>query len=399
MVLYAIIKQLIIMRFSIIYFIAGMWCCTRLNAQTEDVPVFISGTEGYKTFRIPAIIKAPDGELLAFCEGRLNGMNDFGNIKIVEKRSADNGKTWSGLQVAAANDTLQTGNVAPVVDRTDPDYPNGRIFLFFNTGNASETQVRKGKGLREVWYKTSVDNGLTWSSPVNITLQVHKPRQPQANKDYNFMEDWRAYANTPGHAIQFQEGKYKGRIYMAANHSAGEPQKHYTDGRAFGYYTDDHGKTFKISDDVNVPGGNEVMAAELSNNKLLLNIRNQAADTKDRIIAVSNNGGGQWAKTFHDPRLPDPVCQGSVLSMDMKGKFILAVCNDADTVRRDDLTLRISFDEGKTWKKNFLIAKSPEGYTGDYSAYSDLVPLSKRETGLLYEKNNYKQIVFTAQRW
>src|SRR6218665_2363513 len=151
-------------------------------------------------------------------------------------------KTWSLLQVAASNDTLQAGNPAPVVDRADSAYPKGRLFLFYNTGNASENMVRKGRGLREVWYKTSTDNGLTWSAPVNITLQVHKPRQPRVNSAYNFNEDWRSYANTPGHAIQLTSGKYKGRIYVAANHSAGEPQKHYADGRAFGYYTDDHGK-------------------------------------------------------------------------------------------------------------------------------------------------------------
>jgi sialidase-1 len=63
-----------------------------------------------------------------------------------------------------------------------------------------------------VWYKTSVDGGNTWSDAVNITTQVHRPYQPQINPAYNFKEDWRSYANTPGHAMQFESGKYKGRI-------------------------------------------------------------------------------------------------------------------------------------------------------------------------------------------
>jgi sialidase-1 len=383
-----------------IYALMLMMCFSIAEAQQKDVPVFVSGTEGYKTFRIPAITKAPNGDLLAFCEGRVNGGSDFGNIKIVFKRSRDNGKTWGAIQIAATNDTLQTDNAAPVVDMTDPAYPKGRIFLFYNTGNVSEAKLRKGLGLREVWYKTSVNNGLTWSAPINITLQVHKPKQPQINKAYNFTEDWRSYANTPGHALQFTDGKYKGRIYVAANHSAGEPQKNYADGRAFGYYTDNHGKTFKISDDVNMPGGNEVMAAELSNNKLMLNIRNQKGNVRQRIIAISNNGGQKWDTTYFDSRLPDPVCQGSVLTIGkQKDKFIIAACNDADTLHRDNLTLRISFDEGKTWKGNYTIAKSPEGYKGDYSAYSDLVKVGKRDIGILYEKDNYRQIVFTVQSW
>jgi sialidase-1 len=98
------------------------------------------------------------------------------------------------------------------VDLTDPEYPKGRIFLFYNTGNNHEGEVRKGNGYREVWYKTSVDGGNTWSDEVNITTQVHRPYQPQINPAYNFKEDWRSYANTPGHAMQFESGKYKGRI-------------------------------------------------------------------------------------------------------------------------------------------------------------------------------------------
>ena len=114
-----------------------------LQTNAQSKPVFISGTEGYQSFRIPAIVKAPNGDLLAFCEGRLNGSSDFGNIKIVLKRSSDNGKTWSPMQIVASNDSLQAGNPAPVVDRTDPEFPKGRIFLFYNTGNASEIRNPK----------------------------------------------------------------------------------------------------------------------------------------------------------------------------------------------------------------------------------------------------------------
>ncbi|HEX5169611.1 MAG TPA: sialidase family protein [Cyclobacteriaceae bacterium] len=111
--------------------------------------------KGNKVYRIPAIISLPDGSLLAFCEGRVNDAGDFGDINIVSKRSNDGGKTWGSLQMVVDYDALQAGNPAPVVDVYDPRYPKGRIFLFYNTGNNHEGEVRKGKGLREVWYKTS----------------------------------------------------------------------------------------------------------------------------------------------------------------------------------------------------------------------------------------------------
>ena len=368
-------------------------------AQTTDVPVFVSGTEGYKSFRIPAAIALPNGDILAFCEGRVHGAGDFGDIDIVVKRSKDKGKTWGTLHIAVDMDSLQAGNPAPVVDLTDPAYPEGRIFLFYNTGNNHESEVRKGNGLREVWYKTSSDNGLTWSEPVNITTQTHRPKQPQVNAAYNFSEDWRSYANTPGHAMQFQHGKFKGRIFVAANHSAGDPQQEAMDYEAHGYYTDDHGKTFHLGATVNVPGGNESMATELSNDKLMMNSRNQRGDKRERIVSISSDGGATWDTIYFDPNLPDPVNQGSILTIGKKGgKAIIAFCNAADTQHRDNLTLRISYDEGKTWKKNFVIAKSAND-KGDYSAYSDLVNVSKKEIGILYEKDGYSKIVFTVVKW
>jgi sialidase-1 len=372
---------------------------TTALAQVKDIPVFVSGTEGHKSYRIPAIIGLPNGSLLAFCEGRVHGSDDFGDINIVVKRSSDKGKTWSALQTVVDADTLQAGNPAPVVDLTDPAYPQGRIFLFYNTGNNHEGEVRKGKGLREVWYKTSTDNGITWNEPVNITTQTHRPKQPQVNTAYNFPEDWRSYANTPGHAMQFGTGKYKGRIFIAANHSAGDPQPQFADYQAHGFYTDDHGKTFHLSETVNLPGSNESMATELSGSKLMMNSRNQKGDIRERVVTISSDGGSTWDTTYFDKTLPDPVNQGSILTIGKKkGGNIIAFCNAADTKRRDNLTLRISYDDGKTWKRDFVIAKS-ENDSRDYAAYSDIVNVTKKEIGILYEKEGYSKIVFTVVKW
>ncbi|HNU41670.1 MAG: glycosyl hydrolase [Bacteroidetes bacterium OLB12] len=368
------------------------------KAQQDAVPVFTSGEDGYKSYRIPAIIRLPNSHLLAFCEGRVHDSNDFGNIDIVMKRSSDNGKTWNSIQVLADYDLLQAGNPAPVFDNSDPAYPNGRVFLFYNTGNNHEGEVRKGKGLREVWYITSVDGGITWSVPVNITTAVHRPNQPQSNAAYNFEEDWRCYANTPGHAMQFQHGRYKGRIYVAANRSAGEPQAQAMDYQAFGFYTDDHGKTFHISEIVTTPGSNESTAAELSNDRLMMNSRNQRNDIKARIVSVSNDGGATWDTTYFDKTLIDPINEGSILTLEHKKKHnVLAFCNAADVSKRNNLTLRISYDDGKTWSKSVVVDKSSE--VKEYTAYSDLVKVSKKEIGVFYERDNYKEIVYSVVKW
>lgn len=366
--------------------------------QYKPVPVFHSGKEGHKSYRIPAIVSLNNGDILAFAEGRVDHAGDFGDINIVLKRSTDKGKTWSSLQTVVDADKLQAGNPAPVVDMSDPLYPEGRLFLFYNTGNNHEGEVRKGNGLREVWYKTSTDRGITWSDAVNITSQVHRPRQSQVNAGYNFQEDWRSYANTPGHAMQFLTGIYKGRIFVAANHSSGDPKKGFEDYDAHGFYTDDHGKSFQLSANLQLPGSNESMATEISNGNLLLNSRNQKGDIRKRIVAVSSTGGQTWDTVYFDNNLPDPVCQGSILTIGKRrGKNILAFCNAADEKRRDNLTLRISFDDGKSWKKSFVLDK--DGTAKDYTAYSDLVKMSGKEVGVLYEKNSYAQIVFVVVKY
>lgn len=373
-----IMKNIAITFFLLLIFSAGLFA--------QSKAVFISGTEGYKSFRIPAIIHAKNGDLLAFCEGRVNGGGDYGNIKIVLKRSSDEGRTWSALQIVASNDSLQAGNPAPVMDLTDPRFPQGRIFLFYNTGNGHEMELRKGKGHRDILYKTSIDNGKTWSDATDITLQVNRIYQPEINPLWNFKEDWRTYANTPGHALQFQQGKYKGRIYVAANHSSGNPKPELRDYHAHGFYTYDHGATFHLSETVPFEGSNESTAAQLTNNSLMMNSRNQTG--KYRVVSISRNGGETWDTTYVDHNLPDPICEGSLLNIGIKkGKSILAFCNNDSKKSRDSLTLRISFNEGKTWKKKFLIDPKDTGY-------SDIVKLSEKKIGVLYEADGYKEIKF-----
>lgn len=359
------------------------------------VPVFKNGESGYGTFRIPALLRLPDGTLLAFAEGRRNGLSDFGNIQVVMKRSRDGGRHWSALQVVAANDSLQADNAAPVLDRTDPAYPGGRLFLFYNTGNEPEGTLRRGKGVREVWYKTSLDEGKTWSKAVNITTEVSRPYQPAYNPAYRFSEDWRSYANTPGHALQFADGPYRGRLYVAFNHSAGQPLAHFADYHAMGFYSDDHGKTFQLSEQVSFPGGNECMAAPLPHGGLLLNIRNQYEEPRCRILARSADGGQHWDSVYYARNLPDPVCQGSMVPLGRyHGRYLLVFCNNIDTVKRNHLGLHVSDDGGLHWVLGPEVDEAPPGYTGDFTGYSDIQPMDLRHVAVLYERDFYREIAF-----
>ena len=78
-------------------FIIAIFSLVSSSAQNKTTPVFISGTEGHKSYRIPAIVSLPNGELLAFAEGRVNNAGDFGDINIVLKRSGDGGGGRAGV--------------------------------------------------------------------------------------------------------------------------------------------------------------------------------------------------------------------------------------------------------------------------------------------------------------
>lgn len=373
-----------------------------IYAQTPFSVIYTSGQEGHKIYRIPAIIQNGQGGLLAFAEGRVQGSNDFGDINIVLKRSADEGKTWSALTTLVDFHELQAGNPTPILDSTDPRFPKGRIFLFYNTGNNHENEIREGKGLREVWYITSTDGGLTWTKPVNITFQVHRPNQPKWNAAYTFKEDWRHYANGPGHGMQFTQGPYVGRILIAANHSEGPRGERGADYRAHTFYSDDHGATFQLGASISIPGSNESSATEISGGRLIMNVRNQRGDIRQRIIGLSDDGSATWKETYFDAQLPDPICQGSILTIaQKKGPFTLAFSNAADTKNRDNLTIRISKDDGRTWPISIPIdngaasGESPK----DFTAYSDLVLLDSKHIGIVYERKDYSQIVFKNIKW
>jgi sialidase-1 len=375
-----------------------LFSISRIAAQ-ENI-VFKGGKEGHAIYRIPAIISLPNGELLAFAEGRVHGTDDFGDINLVMKRSFDEGNSWSDLQMLVDYDSLQAGNPAPVVDLHDPAYPQGVVYLFFNTGNNHEYEVRMNLGVREVWMMKSFDLGKTWESPENITLQTHRPNNPQFNRDYIFDEDWRHYANTPGHAFQFQEGKFKGRIFVAANHSVGPPKENFEEYQAHGFYTDDHGKSFQLSESIIFPGSNESIASELSDSRMIMSIRNQRGDIRSRILAFSSDGGNTWDEAYFEKSLPDPVCQGSILSLGKRnGKMILAHSNAADQDHRNNLTIKISYDEGKTWEKSILVDRTKDVNKLPWTAYSDLVKIKPNNLGILYERANYSEIVFKKLEW
>ncbi len=332
---------------------------------SPPVDVFTSGQDGYHTYRIPSLLVGAKGTLLAFAEGRKSSRSDTGHIDLVLKRSTDNGRTWSGMQVVASDPPNTIGNPCPVVDRE-----TGTIWLLLtrNLGEDTERDIiaGKSKGTREVLVSSSNDDGLTWSKPLDITASTK-------------LSNWTWYATGPGVGIQLKSG----RLLIPCDHQVLGAAR----SRSHIIFSDDHGKTWKLGGIVEADV-NECQAVELGDGSVMLNMRSYRGK-KSRAVSISKDGGQSWPQISDDTTLIEPVCQASLVRFagDATRKPALLFCNPASTTKREKLTLRISHDDGRTWPISKLI------YEGS-SAYSCLAILPDITAGCLYERDNYGKITF-----
>lgn len=332
--------------------------------------LFESGAGGYNTFRIPALITTKKGTILAFAEGRKNTLSDTGDIDVVMKRSEDNGKTWSELIVIWDDEENVCGNPAPVQDAK-----TGKIFLLstWNLGQDHESRIIDQTSIdtRRIYLIVSEDDGLTWSEPSEITTSVK-------------LSNWTWYATGPCHGIQVQAGEYKGRLIIPCDHIEAGTGKYFS----HIIYSDNSGKTWNLGGTTPQDQVNECTLAELSGGKLMLNMRNYDRTQKTRKVSESNDGGLTWSNIWSDQVLIEPICQASLLNHPKKK--MLFFTNPANENSRINMTLRISYDEGKTWSVTKVLHEGP-------SAYSDITLLKSGELGLFYEAGMripYEGIVF-----
>lgn len=139
----------------------------------RDTIVFKGGEGGSSHYRIPSMVVAADGSLVAFAEGR-GTSGDPGNgapTSIKSRRSTDNGQTWSAYQVIQENSAEAYSDPRPMLDAS-----NGRIFVFYTKWDLDCAQngscVPFDDPNHKLLFKTSDDNGQTWSTETDVLDQV-----------------------------------------------------------------------------------------------------------------------------------------------------------------------------------------------------------------------------------
>lgn len=352
-------------------------CAAALNLVAgpapSEVEVFSAGSEGYHTFRIPSAIVTARGTLLAFCEGRTGGRGDAGDIDLVLKRSLDGGTTWRPLQVVWNDGPNTCGNPCPVLDRT-----TGVLWLLltWNRGDDPEPKIIAGQSqdTRRVFVTRSTDDGLTWAKPQEITGSV-KPT------------NWTWYATGPGAGVQIERGLHAGRLVIPCDHIEAGTKRYYS----HLIFSDDHGASWQLGGRSPRDQVNECEVAELTGDRLLLNMRNYDRRQRTRQVAISGDGGVSWSDQRHDPALLEPICQASLRrhSWPEAGRQSVLLFSNPASTNRENLTVRASFDEGRTWPVSRVLHAGP-------AAYSCLVRLPDERIGCLYESGRqhpYERIV------
>ncbi|RLD75969.1 MAG: hypothetical protein DRJ07_17130 [Bacteroidetes bacterium] len=153
--------------------------------------------------------------------------------------------------------------------------------------------------------------------------------------------------------------------------------------------SDDYGKTWHFIDTPISPA-NESKVVELVDGSWMVNAR--ANKNKIRYVHISSDEGETWISK-PEPSLIDPGCNASFIRYtsveDGFKKNRLLFSNSKMEKGRKNMTVRISYDEGKTWSEGKTI------YTGG-SAYSSMTILKNGDIGLFFEKDGYKENPFLS---
>jgi len=312
------------------------------------VDLFRQGDGGVHTYRIPALIETRKGTLLAVADARRDDSRDLpARISLVLRRSRDRGKTWSSPVTLRQVPEGGVGDASLLLDRR-----TGRVWCFHACGppGIGFAESRPGPRTLQCHAVFSDDEGSTWSEPRDLTPQIKDPA-------------WQGFFATSGTHIQTGARRYLIPLVVRDGEGAVASRN---------AYSDDAGRTWNTGAAIGA-GTDESKCVELSGGAILQNMRNGAT----RAIALSRDGGVTFGQVTHDSGLPDPSCNAGICRYRHKHRELLLFSNAAGA-RRENLTLKMSADLGKTWNTVRKIHPGP-------AAYSTVITLRDGSVAVLYE--------------
>ncbi|MEV4135469.1 exo-alpha-sialidase [Dactylosporangium sp. NPDC049742] len=333
--------------------------------------------------RIPGMAVTNNGTVIAVADARVNGSYDLGggdnNIQIAMMRSTDGGASFEQPRIIhhAATVTEGVGDPSVLVDRT-----TGAVYVFFTySPRPGISYWSAGSGVNtatdpdslHLRYIKSTDHGATWGAPVELNPQAKDPA-------------WKQVFFSSGHGIQTSSGRLIQPVsYRDANGVS----------NAGNVYSDDHGATWRRGGSAGA-AINESKAVERGTGAVVQNMRHDSV--RSRYYSTSTDGGVTFGAATANSLLPDPGCNADELSYlrpsDVGSNGAPArtstvlFSNNASSSARNNLTVRLSTDNGATWPTRALLKPGAAGY-------STMAVLADGQVADLYEIGNTGGIIFT----
>ena len=363
------------------------------------VAVRQKGQDGCISSRIPGLATSNKGTLLAIFDARYDYPRDLqGNIDIALHRSTDKGVTWQPIQTVL--DMGEWGGLPQkyngvsdaciLVDKNTGDIyvaglwmhglldKDGKWIEGLNENSTNWTHQWKGRGsqpgtgLKETsqfMIAKSTDDGLSWGFPDNITSKTKRP-------------EWWLFAPAPGQGITLTDGTLV--FPTQGRDENGLPFSNIT-------YSKDHGKTWVTSNPA-YQDVTECSVVQLGDGALMLNMRDNRnrgnKDVNGRRICTTIDLGESWKEHPTSRRaLVEPTCMASLHRHEYmeegKKKSMLLFVNPNNYGTRDNLTLKVSFDDGMTWPEEHWILFDQYRSAG----YSCITSIDENSIGILYESS------------
>lgn len=347
----------------------------------ERQDLFVAGQGGYALYHIPSLVVTAKGTVLAWCEARNPG-SDWSAIDFRLRRSTDGGKTWSEPTTILQVDNPKPKNpMALRLRSTNPDHITYNNCVLIPDRDGSLHAVFCLEYMR-AFYARSTDEGVTWSKPVEITATFEKFRPRY---------DWKVLAAGPNHGVQLRSGRLVVPVWISTGTGGNAHRPSVT----ATVYSDDAGRTWQAGD-IAIPdtpeciNPNEAIALELTDGRMMLNVRNESK-THRRLVTYSRDGATGWSPPQFDDALLEPICMASLirLSATPQSDRNRILFSNPHNLERDDgkgapgvsrdrknMTVKLTYDEGRTWAVSKVVEPG-------HGAYSDLA-VTKDGTILLF---------------
>jgi len=336
----------------------------------EKQDLFKAGEDpAYNIYHIPGIVVTAKGSVLAWCEARKRpaGVSDWDDIRILLRRSTDDGKTWSTSKSIANVEGPKTKNPFALamknVDPADVTY-NNPVLIADKDGTVHMLFCLE---YERVFYQRSEDDGLTFSKPTEITATFD---------GFKKAYDWKVLATGPNHSIQLKTGRLVVPVWLSTGTGGNAHRPSVT----ATIYSDDSGKTWHACE-IAVPcteewiNPNETVAIELNDGRVMLNVRSESKAHR-RLITTSKDGATGWSTPKFDDALLEPICMGGIVRYSHGGQSLILFSNPHNleggrggkpepgkSRARQNVSVKLSRDEAQTWPVNKTIEPGPSMYS------------------------------------